>query len=166
MRKAAEPLTAQDLCRVCRRWATTQDSVALCRVSSVPSLPIAFWLRCLARANAGGGIAICQIRVMSSVTRFLEEELRLRMNWERSPMATVRERRFLGYRILWDGRRAIAPRSLERAKRRIREIARRNRSIRPEQMTGEPNITTAACGDAGTRDADPSLLLFGVARPG
>jgi RNA-directed DNA polymerase len=78
-------------------------------------------------------------RVMVSVTRFLEEKLRLRVNREKSAAAPVQERQFLGYRVLWDGRLAIAPRSLERAKRRIREITRRNRGISLEQMIGELN---------------------------
>ena len=76
---------------------------------------------------------------MTSVTRFLEEELRLRVNGEKSAVAPVEDRQFLGYRILWDGQLAIAPRSLERAKRRIREITRRNRGISLEQMIGELN---------------------------
>jgi RNA-directed DNA polymerase len=78
-------------------------------------------------------------RVMASVTRFLEGKLRLRVNREKSAVALVQERQFLGYRILWDGRLAIAPRSLERAKRRIREITRRNRGISLERMIGELN---------------------------
>jgi len=78
-------------------------------------------------------------RVMASVTRFLEGELQLRVNREKSAVAPVHERQFLGYRILWDGRLALAPRSLERAKKRIREITRRNRGISLEQMIGELN---------------------------
>jgi RNA-directed DNA polymerase len=78
-------------------------------------------------------------RVLSSVTRFLEEELRLRVNEEKSAAAPVQERQFLGYRILWDGRLVIAPRSLERAKRRIRQITRRNRGISLKQMIRELN---------------------------
>lgn len=78
-------------------------------------------------------------RVMASVTRFLEGKLRLRVNREKSAVASVQERQFLGYRILWDGRLAIAPRSLERAKRRIREITRRNRGISLGRMIGELN---------------------------
>ena len=78
-------------------------------------------------------------RAMASVTRFLEGKLRLRVNEEKSAVAPVQERQFLGYRILWDGRLAIAPRCLERAKRRIRQITRRNRGISLEQMIGELN---------------------------
>jgi len=78
-------------------------------------------------------------RVLSSVTRFLGEELRLQVNQEKSAAAPVQERQFLGYRILWDGRLVIAPRSLERANRRIRQITRRNRGISLEQMIRELN---------------------------
>jgi RNA-directed DNA polymerase len=78
-------------------------------------------------------------RVMASVTRFLEGKLRLRVNRGKSAVAPVQERQLLGYRILRDGRVAIAPRSLERAKRRIRQITRRNRGISLEQMIGELN---------------------------
>ena len=78
-------------------------------------------------------------RVLASVTRFLEEKLRLGVNREKSAVAPIEERQFLGYRILWDGRLAMAPRSLERAKKRIRQITRRNRGISLEQMIRELN---------------------------
>jgi RNA-directed DNA polymerase len=78
-------------------------------------------------------------RVIASVTRFLEEGLRLRVNGEKSAVAFVEERQFLGYRLLRDGRLGIAPRSLERAKRRIREITRRNRGVSLERMIRELN---------------------------
>ncbi len=78
-------------------------------------------------------------RVIASVTRFLEEGLRLRVNREKSAVAYVEERQFLGYRLLRDGRLGIAPRSLERAKRRIREITRRNRGVSLERMIRELN---------------------------
>ena len=78
-------------------------------------------------------------RVMASVRRFLEERLRLRVNRGKSAVAYVEERQFLGYRLLRDGRLGIAPRSLERAKRRIREITRRNRGVSLERMIRELN---------------------------
>jgi RNA-directed DNA polymerase len=78
-------------------------------------------------------------RVMASVTRFVEKRLRLRVNRTKSAVAQVSERKFLGYRLLSDGRLAIAPASLERAKGRIREITRRNRGISLEQMISELN---------------------------
>ena len=78
-------------------------------------------------------------RVLRSVTKFLEEKLGLQVNEGKSAAAPVQERQFLGYRILRDGRLVIAPRSLERAKRRIRQITRRNRGISLEQMIRELN---------------------------
>jgi len=78
-------------------------------------------------------------RVLASMTRFLEEKLRLRVNRKKSAAAPIGERQFLGYRILRDGRLILAPRSLERAKKRIRQITRRNRGISLEQMIRELN---------------------------
>jgi RNA-directed DNA polymerase len=75
--------------------------------------------------------------VMVSVRQFLEDKLRLRVNREGSAMAPIQEREFVGYRILRHGRVGIAPRSLERAKRRTRQITRRNRGISLEQVMRE-----------------------------
>lgn len=78
-------------------------------------------------------------RVMASVTRFLEERLRLRVNRTKSAVAHVSERKFLGHRLLAGGRLTIAPQSLERAKDRIREITRRNRGVSIHRMVSELN---------------------------
>src|SRR5437016_6995199 len=66
-------------------------------------------------------------RVMESVTQFLEGELRLRVNREKSAVAPVGERKFLGHRLLLNGKLGIAPKSIKRAKEKIRQITRRNR---------------------------------------
>jgi RNA-directed DNA polymerase len=66
-------------------------------------------------------------RVMLSVTNFLENRLRLRVNRGKSAVARPAERKFLGYRILAGGRLTIAPKSLMSAKSRIRQITRRTR---------------------------------------
>lgn len=78
-------------------------------------------------------------RVLASVTRFLEERLRLRVNRSKSAVAHVSERKFLGHRLLAGGRLSIAPQSLERAKDRIREITRRNRGVSIQRMISELN---------------------------
>lgn len=79
-------------------------------------------------------------RVMASVTQFLEGKLKLRVNREKSAVAFVEERKFLGYRLRAGGRLGIAPKSLERAKDRIREITRRNRGdAKVRQMIEELN---------------------------
>ena len=68
-------------------------------------------------------------RVMESVTRFPEEKLKLRVNREKSAVAPAGERKFLGHRLLLNGKPGISPRSINRAKERIREITRRNRGV-------------------------------------
>jgi len=86
-------------------------------------------------------------RVLSSVTQFLERKLRLRVNRDKSAVAFVLERKFLGHRLLPGLRRAqssrgklgIAPQSLARAKERLRRLTGRSRGVSLEQVIGEIN---------------------------
>jgi RNA-directed DNA polymerase len=78
-------------------------------------------------------------RVLASVTRFLEDVLHLRVNREKSAVAPTQERKFLGHRLLGGGKLGIAPKSLERAKDRIRQITRRNRGVCFDGMIRELN---------------------------
>jgi RNA-directed DNA polymerase len=78
-------------------------------------------------------------RVMASVTRFLEGRLRLRVNRHKSAVARVIERKFLGYRLLGNGRLGVSPASLERAKARIRILTRRNQGRRFADVIGKLN---------------------------
>ena len=78
-------------------------------------------------------------QILASLTRFLEGVLRLRVNRDKSAVAYIEERKFLGYRLLSGGRLGIAPKSLDRAKDRIRQITRRNRGVSVGQMTSELN---------------------------
>jgi RNA-directed DNA polymerase len=78
-------------------------------------------------------------RVMASVTRFLEQKLRLTVNRTKSAVARPAERKFLGYRILGgqDARLSIAPRSRQRAKDAIRRITKRNRGVSLRRVLSE-----------------------------
>jgi RNA-directed DNA polymerase len=78
-------------------------------------------------------------RVMQSVTRFLEEKLHLAVNRNKSAVAPVLERKFLGHRLLPGGRLGIAPKSLERVKERVRQITRRSRGVSFAQVIDELN---------------------------
>jgi len=78
-------------------------------------------------------------KVMKSVTRFLEKRLKLKVNRDKSAVAPVEERKFLGYRILETGTLVVAPESLEKVKRKVREITRRSRGIPLERMISELN---------------------------
>lgn len=79
-------------------------------------------------------------RVLSSVTEFLEQTLRLRVNRDKSAVAFVTERKFLGHRLLPGGGLGIAPQSLDRARRRVRQITRRNRGVSLAEVIGELNL--------------------------
>lgn len=78
-------------------------------------------------------------RVLASVTRYLEEHLKLRVNRSKSAVASTGDRKFLGHRLLADGTQTIAPKSLERVRDRICEITRRNRGVSFEQLVRELN---------------------------
>jgi RNA-directed DNA polymerase len=78
-------------------------------------------------------------RVMASVTAFLEKRLRLKVNRRKSAAAPVWERQFLGHRLDKGGLLGITPKSIARAKDRLRKIARRNRGIPLARMIKEAN---------------------------
>lgn len=79
-------------------------------------------------------------RVMESVVQFLEKKLRLRVNREKSAVAPVGERKFLGHRLLLNGKLGIAPKSIQRAKEKIRQITRRNRGVSLARVIVELNL--------------------------
>lgn len=81
-------------------------------------------------------------RVLASVTAFLEGKLKLRINRQKSASAPVGERQFLGHRLNAYGSIGIAPKSLKRAKDRLRQITRRNRGIALDRMVAEVNSFT------------------------
>jgi RNA-directed DNA polymerase len=70
-------------------------------------------------------------RVMESITRFITEELKLKVNEAKSAVARPQERKFLGFSFSAgpEAKRVIAPKTLDRFKRRVREITRRAKSV-------------------------------------
>ena len=67
---------------------------------------------------------------MASACRFLTGKLRRKVNESKSAVARPEERKFLGFRITNDGsQRQIAPKALERFRRRIRELTCRTRGV-------------------------------------
>jgi RNA-directed DNA polymerase len=81
-------------------------------------------------------------RVMASVTAFLEGKLRLRVNQQKSAVAPVGERQFLGHRLGRGGSLGIGRKSLKRAKDRLRETTRRNRGVSLGRMIAQINRFT------------------------
>src|ERR1700687_3233649 len=70
-------------------------------------------------------------RVMKSITQFITQKLKLKVNETKSAVARPQERKFLGFSFT-DGpevKRAIAPKTLARFKRRVREITRRAKGV-------------------------------------
>lgn len=78
-------------------------------------------------------------RVLKSVTGFLEKKLRLKVNRNKSAVAPVWERKFLGYRLLPGGRLGIAPQSVERLKDKVRQITKRNCGRSLDRVVGKLN---------------------------
>ena len=74
-------------------------------------------------------------RVMASISRFLTDKLRLKVNEAKSAVARPEERKFLGFSISNDGsERRIAPKALDKFKEKIRDMTRRTRGISLERM--------------------------------
>ena len=73
-------------------------------------------------------------RVMESITQFITQELKLRVNEAKSAVARPQERKFLGFSFTAgpEVKRVIAPKALDRFKERIREITRRAKGVSME----------------------------------
>ena len=78
-------------------------------------------------------------RVMESITRYLEEVLGLPVNREKSVVARVQEVTFLGFRI-YRNRIQVNKESLEKFKRRVRELTLRNNPLSMYQAIRELNV--------------------------
>jgi RNA-directed DNA polymerase len=78
-------------------------------------------------------------RVMESVSRFITEKLKLKVNKAKSAVARPQQRKFLGFSFT-NGpeiKRTIAPKALERFKTRIREVTRRAKGVSLEATIAE-----------------------------
>jgi len=68
-------------------------------------------------------------RVMSSITNFIEEELFLKVNREKSQVAYIRDVKFLGYsfyKYKGEGRLRVHPKSIAKMKAKIKELTSRS----------------------------------------
>src|SRR2546422_6786639 len=78
-------------------------------------------------------------RVMESITRFITQKLKLKVNETKSAVARPQQRKFLGFSFT-DGpeiKRTIAPKALERFKHRIREVTLRAKGVSLETTIAE-----------------------------
>ena len=78
-------------------------------------------------------------RVMASVERFLTRRLKLKVNAAKSAVDRPVARKFLGFSFTSgkEPRRRLAPQTLDRFKRRVRELTRRTCGRSLEQTVGE-----------------------------
>jgi RNA-directed DNA polymerase len=80
-------------------------------------------------------------RVMTSIVDFIEKKLKLKVNNAKSGVRHCSDVKFLGYTLLPEGGIRVADKSIDRLKDRIREITRRNRGVKFEQIIKELNLT-------------------------
>jgi RNA-directed DNA polymerase len=78
-------------------------------------------------------------RVMESITRFITQRLKLKVNSEKSAVARPQERKFLGFSFTGQAepKRRIAPKAVKRFKERVREITRRKKGKGMEERLEE-----------------------------
>jgi RNA-directed DNA polymerase len=76
---------------------------------------------------------------MESITRFITQKLKLKVNEAKSAVARPQERKFLGFSFTAgpEVKRVIAPKALDRFKRRIREITRQAKGVSIETTMRE-----------------------------
>jgi RNA-directed DNA polymerase len=78
-------------------------------------------------------------RVMESISRFITQKLKLKVNEEKSAVARPEQRKFLGFSFTVgpEVKRIVAPKALNQFKRRIRDITRRAKSVSIETTMSE-----------------------------
>jgi len=113
------------VCRACsiarRRKSSTRRGHRFCRYADDCNIYV--------RSRRAGE------RVMASMSRFLTNKLRLKVNEAKSAVARPEERKFLGFSISNDGsERRIAPNALDKFKTQVRDKTRRTRGISLPQL--------------------------------
>src|SRR6266849_3582352 len=78
-------------------------------------------------------------RVVESITRFITQKLKLKVNEAKSAVAKPQERKFLGFSFTGgkELKRKIAPQAIDRFKERIREITQKGRGQSMKQVMPE-----------------------------
>jgi hypothetical protein len=76
---------------------------------------------------------------MESITQFITQRLKLKVNEAKSAVARPQERKFLGFSLTAgpEVKRVIAPKAVDRFKQRIREITRRAKGVSMETTMEE-----------------------------
>jgi RNA-directed DNA polymerase len=101
-------------------------------------------------------------RVMESITRFITHQLKLKVNEAKSAVARPQERKFLGFSFTAgpEVKRVVAPKALERFKRRIREITRQAKGVSIQTTIAElASYMRGWCGYFGFCET-PEVLVY------
>ena len=78
-------------------------------------------------------------RVMTTVTRFIEDRMKLRVNREKSKVRRPYELNFLGHSFHKDGSKGLSKQSERRFKAKFKQLTSRSRGISLEQLVKELN---------------------------
>jgi RNA-directed DNA polymerase len=85
-------------------------------------------------------------RVMESITQYVEQRLKLRVNRQKSAVAPAVQRPLLGFQFFRDKagkvRATVAPKALKRAQDRIRQLTTRNWGVSMQRRIKEINRFT------------------------
>lgn len=79
-------------------------------------------------------------RTLSSVGRFIERRMRLKVNKTKSKICRPTALNFLGHKILRDGSLGLSESSESRLKQKLKKLTRRNRGISLHQLVQELNM--------------------------
>lgn len=79
-------------------------------------------------------------RIMRTVSGFIEDRMKLKVNKDKSGIRRPHELNFLGHSIIGKGELGLSKPSLQRLKYKLREKTRRNRGIALEQLVKEVNL--------------------------
>lgn len=78
-------------------------------------------------------------RVMTSITRFIERRMKLKVNRDKSCVSRPHDLNFLGHCFHKDGGMGLSKQSERRFKTKLKKITRRNRGISLDQLVKELN---------------------------
>jgi group II intron reverse transcriptase/maturase len=76
-------------------------------------------------------------RVKESICSYLTDKLKLKVNEQKSQVCKSSETKFLGFTILDTGMITIADQSIARLKKKVRELTKRNRGVKFENVISE-----------------------------
>jgi RNA-directed DNA polymerase len=81
-------------------------------------------------------------RVQKSITNFIENKMKLKVNQTKSGIKPSYEVNFLGHSLLYGGKLGLSQTSEQRLKSKLKMITRRNRGISFEQVLKELRVVT------------------------